>query len=497
MASEAAAPAAAQQNVGVAGMEEASVCDLLKAPKALGDKFGTRLKLRVKKPEGWASETVAAQLMQLLKPDPVWVAARTTDLFVEFVAVWNETRQPKREDLKKHLPAAIEQEADFLKKVFQTAGVHAWRFDAVASLQHLRADAKPGQLSVAGLLTEDKLAKLAAEMRGLSSWGDRDKDLAGKAQELMRRHVYGKEDLETRIVADPFFQADLLRRKGPEAFVKEMKERVRQQELLGQTLVSHSTTAAQDAEPLQTALDFNGSAWQLEVISGLAKPVHQIRGVLVLGPPRCGKSHMGHQLHKVLPAGTVVKVQEADQADIYTFGTKLASHTVLLQLDEFEAKTSLAKLKNLLEPHNDGFEVRTGSSKGNKTHTTLPKDLLVLITSNWTKDEITATYKRGGASDQDLDALWERLTIIDLFSRAVAKRPREERQDIDPKRVAATVSFMASRATVPFPRQAVPSSSSLFAPPSPPPESSPVASLKRKARCSSAPSKLARAAGAV
>ena len=310
--------------------------------------------------------------------------------------------------------------------------------------------------------------------------------------------MHGKEDMDTRIVADLFFQADMLRRKGPEAFVKDMTERVRLQELRGQTLVSLCAAAAQDAAPLRTASDLNGSAWQLEVIAGLAKLVHQIRRVLVLGSPRCGKSHMGHQLHKVLSAGTVVKVQEADQSDIYTFGTKLGATTVLLQIDEFEAKTPLAKLKNLLEPHNEGFEVRTGSSKGTKTHTTLPKDLMVLITANWRKEEITTAYKRSGATDHDLDALWERLAIIDFFSRpGVAKRPRQQRQDIDPKRVAATVSFIASREALPFPRQAAPSSCSMFAPPSPPPTSSPAATLKRKARCFSAPSKLARAAGAL
>ena len=194
----------------------------------------------------------------------------------------------------------------------------------------------------------------------------------------------------------------------------------------------------------------------------------------------------------------MVKVQEADQSDIYTFGTKLGATTVLLQIDEFEAKTPLAKLKNLLELHNEGFEVRTGSSKGTKTHTTLPKDFMVLIIANWRKEEITTAYKRSGATDNDLDALWERVTIIDFFSRPrVAKRLRQQRQDIDPKRVAATVSFIASREALPFPRQAAPSSCSMFAPPSPPPTSSPAATLKRKARCFSAPSKLARAAGAL
>ena len=136
----------------------------------------------MKKPEGWASENAVTRLMQVLKLEPAWVAARTTDVLVEFVAVWGETHQPKFEQLKKRLPAALEQDAAFLKLVFQAAGVNAWRFDAIAALQHMRADALPGQLSVAGLLSNDRLAKLAAEMGGFPSWGDRDKDLAGKAQ---------------------------------------------------------------------------------------------------------------------------------------------------------------------------------------------------------------------------------------------------------------------------------------------------------------------------
>lgn len=154
-------------------------------------------------------------------------------------------------------------------------------------------------------------------------------------------------------------------------------------------------------------------------------------------------------------------------------------------------------MKNLLEPHNEGFEFRSGSSKGTKTHTSLPKNLLVLITTNWGKDAIEQAYKRSGATDEDLDALWERLTVVDLFARQVLKRPREERQDLDPARVAATIAHMADAACIPFPRQAVPSSCSVFAPPSPvaaPP--SPPNDEKRKAqwKCFSAPSKLARAA---
>ena len=81
----------------------------------------------------------------------------------------------------------------------------------------------------------------------MACWGDREKDLAGKAEDLMRRHVYGDEDLDTRALADSFFQADLLKRKGPENFVKDMKARVRRSELAGQTLVTLCAAAGGDA----------------------------------------------------------------------------------------------------------------------------------------------------------------------------------------------------------------------------------------------------------
>ena len=88
-----------------------------------------------------------------------------------------------------------------------------------------------------------------------------------------------------------------------------------------------------------------------------------------------------------------MKVQEAEQANIYSFGTRLGPGTVLLQIDEFEAKTSLAKMRNLLDPHNEGFEVRTGPSKSGVTHAMLPEGLMVHLTSNWTKDALTQARK--------------------------------------------------------------------------------------------------------
>ena len=96
-----------------------------------------------------------------------------------------------------------------------------------------------------------------------------------------------------------------------------------------------------------------------------------------------------------------------------------------------------------------------------------------------------------GATDTDMDALWERLTVIDLFFMKVTKKPRAERVDLEPGRVAATVASLAGAAALPFPRQPVPSSSAVFAPPSPP-YMCPVQETKKRARHMSAPSKSAK-----
>ena len=42
----------------------------------------------------------------------------------------------------------------------------------------------------------------------------------------MQRYVYGSESIATRVLTDSFFQSDVLKRKGPENFVKDMKERI-------------------------------------------------------------------------------------------------------------------------------------------------------------------------------------------------------------------------------------------------------------------------------
>ena len=213
-------------------------------------------------------------------------------------------------------------------------------------------------------------------------------------------------------------------------------------------------TAAGAAEPFRTAEDVNGTGWQLTICEKLAsgKP----RGVLVTGPQQCGKSHIGHQLHEILPKGTVSKILEADQADIYAFGTDLGEDTVLLVIDEFSAKTDLAKMRNLLDKHSAGLEVRTGSSKSGRTHSKLPRHLVVLLTSNWQPQELVDKYKEAGATDVDIAAFWERVALVDLFHLGVVTRPEAERVDLDPARVAATIASASAQEALPFVRQAVP-----------------------------------------
>ena len=151
-------------------------------------------------------------------------------------------------------------------------------------------------------------------------------------------------------------------------------------------------------------------------------------------------------------------------------------------------------MKNLLEPHNTGFEVRAGSSQAGQTHTSLPADLRVLSTSNWKEEELARAYRTGGATDEDLDAFWERVHVVDLFLRDVQRRPRLDRRDLPPARVAATLAAYAAAAALPFPRQPTPSSSSICGPRErspPPPDFSPEPAPPKRL-CRSAPSKLQR-----
>ena len=45
-------------------------------------------------------------------------------------------------------------------------------------------------------------------------------------------------------------------------------------------------------------------------------------------------------------------LSEAEEHDLYKFGTKLCEYTVLLLVDEFEARTPVARLEHLLDSNN-------------------------------------------------------------------------------------------------------------------------------------------------
>ena len=50
--------------------------------------------------------------------------------------------------------------------------------------------------------------------------------LTRKARELLERHVLGHESLDARFMQDDYLLTDLLKRHGPEGFVKDMEARV-------------------------------------------------------------------------------------------------------------------------------------------------------------------------------------------------------------------------------------------------------------------------------
>ena len=71
--------------------------------------------------------------------------------------------------------------------------------------------------------------------------------------------------------------------------------------------------------------------------------------------------------------------------------------------------------------------------------------------------KIATTYTDGGATEEDVKAIRERIVLVDLYGRSDAKTmPRSQRVDLCPQRVAATVAHCATRPDLPFPRQAVP-----------------------------------------
>ena len=61
--------------------------------------------------------------------------------------------------------------------------------------------------------------------------------------------------------------------------------------------------------------------------------------------------------------------------------------------------------------------------------------LRVLITSNWTREEIDRAFRQAGATDADIDAFYERVKVVDRYAMGVRKRPRSDRVDLDPARV--------------------------------------------------------------
>ncbi len=165
--------------------------------------------------------------------------------------------------------------------------------------------------------------ELRPELRGLSTWTPKDHALAEKARELLDRHVFGSEDLDERHLHDDFLQVDVLRRRGAEGFVREMKEKAERVLAEPVALATLCAAAAHGAEPYRTEADVKGAVHQLELAVFLGQPVKDRRAVLLCGPTRTHKSHVGHQLFKLqrkqggLPEGSVVLVADAPRLDLH------------------------------------------------------------------------------------------------------------------------------------------------------------------------------------
>ena len=447
-------------------MAAASVAQQLRQGKPIDNHHVTKLHLLVQREGAAPCPDVASALLQKARPAPTWVAARTTPEVLEVVMVWggDATAQPRSRQLKGSLLAswlATPQAA--VVAAFAEAGLAAWRVEPLVALLRMEQN-EEGHKSFAGLLTPDLLASLKKELGGLSTWGAKDISVAAKAKELIRCHVDGEEDLNERYLHDSYLQAELLKRRGADAFVTEMQQRSSRALWAGHTLASACGVAAGEALPLEEQ-EVNGSLFQLHIMSLLAQPRGQCPGILICGPTRTGKSHVGQSLFKALPKGMVVLLKEAKEKDIYTFGTKVSSATLLLQLDECEARTPISDLKVLLDPDSEGYEVRTGPSKSGKTHDELPADLRVIMTSQWTIATLKASFRAGGAEEEDVKALFERLVVVDLYALGLEIRSKEARQPLGPQRVAATVAAYAARETLPFPRQPTPASAACYAAP--------------------------------
>jgi hypothetical protein len=446
----------------------ASLAEQLAAPAAAGEGRAPKVALEVPVPTAiWPALSVdaASRIAAAFSPEPTWVAAGVGDSTMSFVVVWGPKQQPLRKQLKsKQLVewlSGLGLDAAAVKKAVHDAGQTMWRADPVATLRAF-VNIPNHVISTAGTVNAAMVQDLSKELGGLATWGERDKALTQKAKELMTRHVLGDESIDQRFLHDDYLLTDLLRRRGPEGFVKEMKARVARLDSEGKTLPALCAEHADGAEPLGVA-DLHGSNWQMRVMGSLATPHTELRAVLVSGPTRTGKSHVANQLYRLLPGGAVVKVKETDEKDLYKLGTKVGPGTVLLLYDEFEGRMPLAELKNHLDSNNDGQEVRTGSSKSGNTHTELPVGLKWLITSQWRWPKIVETYKARGATEEDIQALLERVEFIDLYEEGVKTRPKVERVDLPPDRVAATVVSLVPTGVVteaqrcrPFPRQRVP-----------------------------------------
>ena len=116
--------------------------------------------------------------------------------------------------------------------------------------------------------------------------------------------MLGYESLDARFMQDDYLLTDLLKRRGPEGFVKEMEARVARLASEHRTLPSVCAEHAEGVEPLDHA-DLNGSDHQMEIMASLAASPLEKRAVLVMGPTRTGKSHVGDQLFSALPRGSV------------------------------------------------------------------------------------------------------------------------------------------------------------------------------------------------
>ena len=315
----------------------ASLAEQLAPPASSAMGRAPKVALEVAVPEGVRAELAvdaAQRLANVLTPPAEWVAAVVGETTMRFVAVWGPKKKPERKQLKgKYLLqwlTGLGLDEAAVKKAIAGAGQGMWRADPLATLRAFE-DVPNYVLTTAGKINAAMVLGLRTELGGLSTWGERDRALTRKAKELMAHHVLGNESLDVRFVHDDYLLTDLLRRRGPEGFVKDMQARMARLEAEGKTLPALCAEHADGAQPLDPE-DLHGADHQMRIMKSLATPHGEKRGVLVLGPTRTGKSHVGNQLFRALPKGSVVKVKEADEKDMYKLGTKVGPSTVLIVL---------------------------------------------------------------------------------------------------------------------------------------------------------------------